>query len=86
MRIKRFDVSSDILKFLLDGEEKHFKITEGELPNDAVLIRVWVDPYMSAPNIISLFYISDSFPDLKDGSLLPTEKMMMERLSSDGLQ
>jgi len=86
MRIKRFDISSDILKFLLDGEDKHFKIIDGELPSDAVLIRVWVDPYLSTPNIISLFYTSESFSDLKDGSILPTEIMRMEKLPDNDSQ
>ena len=86
MRLKRFDISTDILKFLLSEEEKHFKIVEGALPGDATLIRVWADPYLSTPNIISLFYVSPSFPDLKDGCLLPVEIVMMQQIPEGELQ
>ena len=86
MRIKRFDISSDLLKLLFDGEEKHFKVIEGALPDDAVLIRVWVDPYQSTPNMLSLFYVSTEFPDLKDGMQIQTEKVILERLPGEDLQ
>jgi hypothetical protein len=79
MRIKRFDVSVECFIWLLSPERKHYAVTQNGLPEDAELVRISVDPYESAPSVVSLYFTSMEFPDLPSGALLPREKIQITR-------
>jgi hypothetical protein len=76
MRIKRYDMASQALKMFFDGERRDIQATANALPADAELVRIFVDPYKSTPDIISLFYTSPSFPDLPEGSSPRSEPIL----------
>ena len=73
MKIKRFDVSMDFFKEILGPGIKHFEAIKNALPADAELVRIFIDPNKSSLDIISLFFISESYPILPEGTLLEPE-------------
>ena len=79
MRIKRFDFSATLIKPFLSGERMDIKATENALPPDAELVRVYVNEKEAMPDRIYLFYISESFPDVKEGYMVQGEKIMFTR-------
>lgn len=73
MKIKRFDVTTAFLKDILSDRKHCFAATRNAIPEDAELVRIAVDQNRSSVDIISLFFASESFPDLPEGSLLKSE-------------
>lgn len=79
MRIKRFDMTPEVLKFFFSGERFDMQATGKALPNDAELVRVHTNQNESTPRIISLFYTSASYPDLPEGSYMESEIILFTR-------
>jgi hypothetical protein len=79
MRIKRFDMTPEVLKFFFSGERFDMQATENALPADAELVRVHTNQNESTPRVISLFYISASFPDLPEGSSIESERILFTK-------
>ena len=73
MRIKRFDMTPELLKSFFDGKRRDMQATKNALPVDAELVNIAINQYESTPRIISLFYTSPSFPNLPEGSTLEPE-------------
>ena len=73
MKIKRFDVTAAFFKETLGPGVKHFEAKKNAIPADAELVRIFIDPNRSTPDIISLFFTSESYPDLPEGTLLKPE-------------
>ena len=55
MRIKRFDMTPEVLKFFFSGERFDMQATVNPLPADAELVRVNTNQNESSPRVISLF-------------------------------
>lgn len=68
MRIKRYDVTSEWLKSILKNGRHNaiYEIRNG-LPEDAELVRISADKDLSTVDVISLFFTSESFPNLPEG-------------------
>jgi hypothetical protein len=79
MRIKRFDMTPDVLKFFFSGERYDMQATENALPHDAELVRVHTNQNESSPSVISLFYTSAAYPDLPEGSLMASERILLRK-------
>lgn len=79
MKIKRFDITPEVLKMFFGGERFDIQATKNALPADAELMRIAIKDMESTPYIISLFYISASFPDLPEGTILESEKIEFTR-------
>jgi hypothetical protein len=79
MKIKRYDITPDLLKMFFSGERFDIQATENALPADAELVRITVNEHKSTPRTISLFYTSASFPDLPEGTILESEKILFTR-------
>jgi hypothetical protein len=69
MRIKRFDITSDVFKMLFGGQRIDFEVERNPIPADAELVRVHTNLNESTPALVSLFYTSATFPDLPEGSI-----------------
>ncbi len=79
MKIKRFDVTPEVLKMFFSGTRINIQATKNALPADSKLARIAVNEIESMPHIISLFYTSASFPDLPEGTILDSEKIEFTR-------
>jgi hypothetical protein len=77
MKIKRFDISVEIFKELFNGKRHEFKVIANQLPEDAQLVRISVNPNESTIRTISAFYTSETFPDLPDGTLMESDKICL---------
>jgi len=76
MRIKRFDVSTQLIKDILGPGIKYFEATENAILGDAELVRISVNENESTIDRISLFFTSASFPDLPEGTVLKGETII----------
>ena len=83
MRIKRFDITPEVLKFFLSGERFDMQATKNSIPADAELVRVHTNQNESSPRVISLFYTSTSFPDLPEGSYMESERILFTKYFKD---
>lgn len=79
MKIKRFDMTPEILKFFFSGERFDMQATINPLPADAELVRVHTNHNHSTPQVISLFYTSASFPDLPEGQYMEPERILFTK-------
>ncbi len=75
MKIKRFDISTEFLKSILQHGMMNIATIKNPLPEDAELVRIFTNPYESSLRTISLFYKSESFPEQIEGTLLNSEKI-----------
>lgn len=73
MKIKRFDLSVEGIKNLLGSGRHDREVIENAIPNDAELVRVNTNQNESTPSKISLFFKSESYPDVPEGTVLPSE-------------
>ena len=79
MRIKRFDLTPEVLKLFFSGGRFDIQVIENALPADAELVRIHTNQNESTPGAISLFYTSASFPDLPEGYLLDSERIVFTK-------
>jgi len=84
MRIKRFDMTSELLRSFFDGKRRDIQATKNALPADAELVRIHTNQNESSPGVISLFYASASFPDLPEGSVPTPETIWFTEYHKDG--
>lgn len=78
MRIKRFDLSVDGIKELLGKGRHDREVTKNAIPEDAELVRVSVNNNESTLSKISLFFKSESYPDVPEGTVLPSETIQLK--------
>ena len=76
MKIKRFDISIDAIKLLLGPGRHDREVSTNAIPEDAELVRIFVDENESTPSMISLFFTSESFPDVDEGTFLCGEHIL----------
>jgi hypothetical protein len=79
MRIKRFDMTTELLKEFLSEGRYNLEITKNAIPESAELVRININSNESTPAIISLFFADESFPDLQEGSMLESERVMFRK-------
>ena len=72
MRIKRFDISVEILKIWMTSGRRDIEVFS-PIPKDAQLVRVWTDPMPSSPAFVSFYFQSESFSDLPEGTPIRSE-------------
>ena len=77
MKIKRFDISVDCIKELLGPGRHDREVIENAIPKDAELIRVSVNQHESTPEKISLFFKSESYPEVPEGIILMGESIVL---------
>lgn len=79
MRIKKFDITTEVLKQFLAEGRYNIEIIQNAIPKDAELVRININPNESTPSIISLYFTSQSFPDLPEGSYMQSEKIELRQ-------
>jgi len=84
MKIKRFDISIEMLKVIFGPGRKDWEVECNALPEDAKIVRILsMDNYAASISTLSLFVISDTFPDVPDGSLLKPETIWIRQYHQD---
>lgn len=73
MKIKRFDITVEFIRDIFSSGTKHWKVIRNALPEDAELVRIYVSQNKSTPDILSLYFTSNSFQDLPEGTNIGSE-------------
>ena len=79
MKIKRYDVAVDFLKAFFSSGRHDLEVIENAIPEDAEFVRVSVNPNESTPSVVSLFFTSESFPDVPEGTVIPSERVLFRK-------
>ena len=79
MKVKRFDITVDCLQKFFNGKRIDFEVERNPIPDDAQLIKVSVNDRFVGQSVISLFYISEQFPDVEEGMVLESTKISIRQ-------
>jgi hypothetical protein len=79
MRVKRYDINVSILNSFFQAGRRDMEVIHNPLPDDAELVKIYVDPKMITPGIVTLFYTSISFPEITEGSIPEAERSLQVR-------
>jgi len=80
VRAKRYIISQAFLRVMLSGITNHWRVIQGMLPVDAVLIDVRFHDANRVGSPVCLVYTSDSFSEVVEGDVIPTETVTVESI------
>lgn len=79
MRIKRFDITSEVFKMLFSGKRIDFEVERNPIPADAELVRVHTNLNEATLSVISLFYTSATFPEFPEGAMIESSRISIRQ-------